>query len=59
MAILSEVTDLAQPPGEFLSETNDNSAAILLSHGTARVLLAGDTEAREEEYIANRCYTRS
>ncbi len=42
-----------------MSETNDNSAAILLSHGTARVLLAGDTEAREEEYIANRCYTRS
>jgi competence protein ComEC len=26
--------------------------AILLSYGTARVLLAGDAEAREEEYMA-------
>jgi hypothetical protein len=31
--------------------------AILLTDGTARVLLAGDTEVREE-HIANRCYTR-
>jgi hypothetical protein len=41
------------PPGELFSETNDNSVAILLSYGTARVLLAGDAEAREEEYMAN------
>jgi hypothetical protein len=33
--------------------------AILLTHGTARVLLAGDTEAREEEYMASGIYTRS
>jgi beta-lactamase superfamily II metal-dependent hydrolase len=31
---------------------------VLLAYGTARVLLAGDTESREEEYMANRCYTR-
>ncbi len=49
---------IAPPPGELFSETNDNSVAILLSYGTARVLLAGDAEAREEEYMANRCYTR-
>ena len=35
---------------ELFSETNDNSAAILLTYGTARVLLAGDAEAREEEH---------
>jgi hypothetical protein len=34
------------------SETNDNSVAILLSNGTASMLLAGDAEAREEEYMA-------
>ena len=40
------------PPGELFRETNDNSVAILLSYGTARVLLAGDAEAMEEEYVA-------
>jgi beta-lactamase superfamily II metal-dependent hydrolase len=30
---------------------------ILLSYGTARVLLAGDAEAREEEYMAGGPYT--
>jgi hypothetical protein len=29
---------------ELFSETNDNSVAILLTYGTARVLLAGDAE---------------
>jgi hypothetical protein len=38
-------------------ETNDNSVAILLSCGTARVLLAGDAEAREE-YMTSGVYTR-
>jgi beta-lactamase superfamily II metal-dependent hydrolase len=42
---------IAPPPGELFSETNNNSVAILLSYGTARVLLAGDAEAREEEYM--------
>ncbi len=40
-----------------LNETNDNSVAILLSYGAARVLLAGDAEAKEEEYMANGPYT--
>jgi beta-lactamase superfamily II metal-dependent hydrolase len=42
---------IAPPPGELFRETNDNSVAILLSYGTARVLLAGDEEGREE-YMA-------
>jgi beta-lactamase superfamily II metal-dependent hydrolase len=32
--------------------------AILLSYGTARVLLAGDAEAKEEEYMADGLYMR-
>jgi beta-lactamase superfamily II metal-dependent hydrolase len=43
---------------ELFSETNDNSAAILLTYATAHVLLAGDTEAREEEYMVSGWYTR-
>jgi beta-lactamase superfamily II metal-dependent hydrolase len=41
-------------PGDLYSETNDNSVAILLTYGTARVLLAGDVEAREEQHRAVR-----
>jgi len=48
---------IAPPPGELFSETNDNSVAILLTYATARILLAGDAEAREEEYMANGPYT--
>ena len=48
---------IAPPPGELFSETNDNSVAILSTYGPARVLLAGDAEAREEEHIANRRYS--
>jgi competence protein ComEC len=48
---------IAPPPGELFSETNDNSVAILLTYATARVLLAGDAEAREEEYMASGPYT--
>ncbi len=48
---------IAPPPGELFSETNDNSVAILLTYGTTRVLLAGDAEAREEEYMAGGPYT--
>ncbi len=33
---------IAPPPGEFFSEINDPSFAILLSYDTARVLLGGD-----------------
>ena len=49
---------IAPPPGELFSETNDNSVAILLTYGTARILLAGDAEAGEEEYVAGGPYTR-
>jgi beta-lactamase superfamily II metal-dependent hydrolase len=43
------ITDvIALPVGEHLSETNDNSVAILLTYASARDLLAGDAEAREE-----------
>jgi hypothetical protein len=46
--------------GELFSETNDNSVAILLTYGPARVLLlAGDAEAREEQYMAGGPYRRS
>jgi hypothetical protein len=39
------------------SDTNDNSVAILPTYATARVLLSGDAEAREE-YMARDTYTR-
>ena len=42
--------------GALFSEINDNSVAIMLTYGTARVLLAGDAEANEEEYMANGSY---
>ena len=53
--------DVIGPPtdaeGGLFSETNDNSVAILLTYGTARILLAGDAEAKEEEYMANGPHT--
>ena len=53
--------DVIDPPtdleGGLFSEINDNSVAILLTYGTARILLAGDAEANEEEYMANGSYT--
>ena len=48
---------IARSPGEHISKTTDSSVAILLSYGTARVLLAGDAEAKEEEYMAGGPYT--
>jgi beta-lactamase superfamily II metal-dependent hydrolase len=47
----------SEAEGGLFSETSDNSVAILLSYGSARVLLAGDAEAKEEEYLANGPYT--
>jgi hypothetical protein len=32
--------------------------AILLTYGTARVLLAGDAEVKEAEYMMSGSYTR-
>ena len=53
--------DVIAPPtdveGGLFTEINDNSVAILLTYGTARILLAGDAEANEEEYMANGPYT--
>ena len=53
--------DVIAPPtdaeGGLFSETNDNSVGILLTHGAARILLAGDAEAKSEEYMANGPYT--
>jgi hypothetical protein len=40
---VSRINVTAPPPGELLSELHDNSAAILLIYGTARVLLTVDT----------------
>jgi len=57
----SSITYVIAPPtdaeGGLFSEINDNSVAIMLSYGTARVLLAGDAEANEEEYMANGPHT--
>ncbi len=47
---------IAPPPGALFSETNDNSVGILLTHGSARVLLAGDAEKKAEEYMSNGPY---
>jgi competence protein ComEC len=53
--------DVVAPPteaeGGLFSETNDNSVGILLTYGTARILLAGDAEAKGEEYMAGGPYT--
>jgi len=54
------LTDLiAPPPGEFLSETNDNSVTILVTHGTAALLSAVVARAEEEQYEALNGYQRS
>lgn len=52
--------DVIAPPSDRLfSETNDNSVGILLTHGSERVLLAGDAEKKSEEYMSNGSYTGS
>ena len=45
---------IGPPPGELFSETNDNSVAILLTFGTARVLRGGDAKAMKEEHSTER-----
>jgi len=53
--------DVIGPPtdaeGGLFSDSNDNSVAVLLTYGTARILIAGDAEAKEEEYMANGPHT--
>ncbi|QYJ16246.1 ComE operon protein 3 [Rubrobacter xylanophilus DSM 9941] len=48
---------LNPPPGGFFSSSNDNSVALLLTYGRARVLLGGDAERQAKEYMANGPYT--
>lgn len=43
--------------GGLFPEINDNSIALLLTYGSARVLLAGDASTNEEEYMASGRYT--
>jgi hypothetical protein len=54
--------DVIAPPteveGDLFSEINNNSVAILLTYGTARILLAGNAEANEKEYRVNGPYAR-
>ena len=51
-------TSSLRRPASF-SETNEDSVAILLAYSPARVLLAGDAEAKEEkENMASDPYTR-
>ncbi len=53
--------DAIGPPtdaeGGLFPEINDNSIALLLTYGSARVLLAGDASTKEEEYMASGRYT--
>jgi len=53
--------DVIGPPteaeGGLFTEINDNSIALLLTYGSARVLLAGDASTNEEEYMASGPYT--
>ena len=48
-----QVDVLAPPPGELYGETNENSIGLLLTYGSARILLAGDAEEKSEEYMSN------
>lgn len=48
---------LAPPPGALSGESNDNSVAVLLTFGSARILLPGDAEAKEEAYMSQGVYT--
>jgi hypothetical protein len=50
------LSSLRRPENSFPRRTK-NSVAILLTYGTAHVLLASDAEAREKEYMANGPYT--
>jgi competence protein ComEC len=52
-----QVDVISPPPGELFSEVNDNSVALLLTYGMARVLLAGDAEEKAEEYMASGPHT--
>lgn len=48
---------LAPPPGALSEESNDNSVAVLLTFGSARILLPGDAQTKEEAYMSQGAYT--
>lgn len=52
----AEATVVA-PPGELFSDSNENSVALLITFGEARVLLTGDAERAAEEYMSTGPYT--
>lgn len=51
--------DIVNPPpaSGLFENSNDNSVGVVLTYGTARVLLAGDAEEDAEEYMAMGPYT--
>jgi competence protein ComEC len=56
----TDVVVVAPPPeseGGLFSDSNENSVALLLTFGEARVLLTGDAENRAEEYMSTGLYT--
>ncbi len=53
-------TVVAPPPevdGGLFSDPNENSVALLLAFGGARILLPGDAENQAEEYMSTGLYT--
>lgn len=56
----TDATVISPPPdseGGLFPEPNDNSVSILLTRGTARILLSGDAEAPAERYMSLGPYT--
>jgi competence protein ComEC len=62
MQVLSPLGDggaridiIVSPSSKLFSETNHSLVAILLTYGTARALVAGDAEAKEEHIASGPC----
>ncbi len=56
----TEVTVLSPPPeaeGGLFGDSNEDSVALLLAFGEARVLITGDAENRAEEYMSTGPFT--
>jgi hypothetical protein len=52
------LTSSLRPRASFFRDQRHLSVAILLTYATAPVLLADDTEVREEEYMVSGSYAR-